>query len=50
MVCKLIKYNDLDALFIADTWLDTNNFFTLHEASPLNYNFLHPVRWGKQGG
>lgn len=50
MVSKLIEDNDLDALFITETWLDTNSFFTLHEALLLNYNFLHTTRKGKRGG
>lgn len=50
MVSKLIEDNDLDALIISATWLDTNHFYTLCEASRPNYNFLNAARQGKKGG
>ncbi len=47
---KLWRPINLDAFFITETWLDTNNFLTLHEGSPPTYSSLRTVRPDKRGG
>ena len=37
-------------LFLVETWLTSDSEAVLVETCPLNYNFFHSIRQGKQGG
>lgn len=51
LVNDIISSNNLDFMFLTETWLDTGNCSTtLIETAPPNYLFLNSVREGRKGG
>ncbi|XP_036072698.1 uncharacterized protein LOC118600080, partial [Oryzias melastigma] len=50
IVNELILDNNIDCLFLTETWLGTDAPVILTEASPPNFNFLFSTRGGKKGG
>ena len=49
-VNDLICTENLDVLFLTETWLKSDGNVILAPACPPNYSFIHSVREGKRGG
>ena len=50
IINDLILDNNIDCMFLTETWLSTDGPATLLEASPPNYKFSFSLRTGKRGG
>ncbi len=50
LVNNLISTNQLDHIFLTETWLDTTGNKELIETAPTNFNFSHCTRSHRKGG
>ena len=50
IINDLILDNNIDCMFLTETWLSSDGPATLLEASPPNYKFSFSSRTGKRGG
>ena len=50
IINDLILQNNLDCLFLTETWLSTDAPAVLTETSPPNFSFLFSNRSGRRGG
>ncbi len=49
IVNEMITYNSFDVLCLTETWLKTNDYFSLNESTPPSYCYKHEPRQPGRG-